>query len=135
MSTSLSKHRDAEALSAVTFDSVYDWLLDEAWRLPDLTSFMNGLCQYIEADGLPLLRASVTVGTLHPQISGYYIVKWGGEDATESNGPHGLQDMSFVTYGGQGCAHVRRSMINCSITRDSEILSTTDAHRDALWFT
>ena len=47
----------------------------------------------------------------------------------------GLQFMSFVTYGRQGCAHVRRSMINRSITWDSEILSTTDVHRDALWFT
>jgi adenylate cyclase len=61
----------------------------------DLTSFLNDLSQHIEADGLPLLRTSVTVGTLHPQISGYYVVKWRGKDATELNGPHGLQDMTL----------------------------------------
>ena len=44
---------------------------------------------------MPLLRTSVTVGTLHPQIEGYYVVKWRGKDATESNGPHGMQDMSM----------------------------------------
>ena len=95
MTTSLSRHNDAEALAAVSFESAYDWLLDEAWRLPDLTSILDGLCQRIEADGLPLLRTSMTVGTLHPQISGYYVVKWRGKDATEQNGPHGMQDMSM----------------------------------------
>ncbi len=49
MTTSLPKH--ADAVSAVAFSSVYDWLLDEAWRLTDLTSFMDGLTERIEADG------------------------------------------------------------------------------------
>ena len=120
MSTSLSKHRDAEALSAVTFDSVYDWLLDEAWRLPDLTSFMNRLCQYIEADGLPLLRASATVGTLHPQISGYYIVKWRGEDATESNGPHGLQDMSLFLQSPQRAVYEEGVSVRFALDVESQ---------------
>ena len=95
MTTSLSRRDNVEALATVSFDSVYDWLLDEAWRLPDLTSILDGLCQRIEADGLPLLRTGMTVGTLHPQISGYYVVKWRGKDATEQNGPHGMQDMSM----------------------------------------
>ena len=43
MTTSLSKREDTEAISTVAFTSVYDWLLDEAWRLTDLTSIMSGL--------------------------------------------------------------------------------------------
>ncbi len=47
----------------------------------------------------------MTVGTLHPQISGYYVIKWRNQAATEAAGPHGLQDMSMFQQSPLGAVY------------------------------
>ena len=52
-----------------TPDDLVSWILTQGRTLP-ATHFMHQLCQRLAARGLPLWRASLYAGTLHPQTRG-----------------------------------------------------------------
>jgi adenylate cyclase len=60
----------AAAPARATIDGIEDWLLGEALRLDDLLLLFEALAWRLVAAGLPLDRASLHVGTLHPQVFG-----------------------------------------------------------------
>lgn len=47
------------------------WLLDEGGRVPTLHALFEAFCWHLVAAGVPLHRASLHVGTLHPQLLGF----------------------------------------------------------------
>ncbi len=54
-----------------TLAQIADWLLGEAVSEPDLLTLFTSLTWRFVAAGLPLDRASLHVGTLHPQLLGF----------------------------------------------------------------
>lgn len=73
---SVSLHRRADGGPAVaagtaSVDDVEGWLLTDALREEDVLLFFEQLCWRLVAAGLPLDRASLHVGTLHPQLFGF----------------------------------------------------------------
>ncbi|WP_439528787.1 adenylate/guanylate cyclase domain-containing protein [Pannonibacter sp.] len=47
------------------------WLLDEGGRVPTLHALFEAFCWRLVVAGIPLHRASLHVGTLHPQLLGF----------------------------------------------------------------
>jgi adenylate cyclase len=64
--------RGAAAAPAVcTLSEIEDWLLYEAAREPDMLLLFEQFAWRMVAAGMPLDRASVHIGTLHPQLIGF----------------------------------------------------------------
>ncbi len=61
----------AAAPAATTADDIEAWLLDDALREDDMLPLAESLWWRMVAAGLPLDRASLHVGTLHPQLVGF----------------------------------------------------------------
>lgn len=73
---SVSLHRRADSGPAVAAGTasvadVESWLLTDALGEEDVLPFFEQLCWRLVAAGLPLDRASLHVGTLHPQLYGF----------------------------------------------------------------
>lgn len=62
---------DLDTLGALTHADVENWLLGEAADQDDLLALYQEFVWRLIAAGLPLHRASLHVGTLHPEIFGY----------------------------------------------------------------
>ncbi len=60
-----------EAAAGTTPDAVLDWLTTGAIGETDTLALFEGLAWRLVAAGLPLDRASLHVGTLHPQMIGF----------------------------------------------------------------
>ncbi|MBL8698627.1 MAG: adenylate/guanylate cyclase domain-containing protein [Alphaproteobacteria bacterium] len=69
------------------------WLLDDGRRHVSMAALVDELCWRLVAGGLPLARASVNVGTLHPQLIGFS-ARWTAADgrAEELTLAHGLRE-------------------------------------------
>ncbi|PWR17997.1 adenylate/guanylate cyclase domain-containing protein [Zavarzinia compransoris] len=61
-------------------EAVADWLLNDAIAAPDLLELFDGLVRRLAAAGFPLDRASLHIGTLHPQVVGM-AWNWSRDDA------------------------------------------------------
>ncbi|MEZ5667869.1 MAG: adenylate/guanylate cyclase domain-containing protein [Alphaproteobacteria bacterium] len=61
----------AAAPAATTVEDIATWLLGDALAEPDLLPLYESLVWRLVAAGLPLARASLHVGTLHPQLLGF----------------------------------------------------------------
>src|ERR1700749_975632 len=59
------------------------WLLGEGRRMPKDAEFFDVLCRRLLGAGLPIWRASLSVGTLHPQILGLNFRWWRDRRMTE----------------------------------------------------
>ena len=73
---SVSLHRringgPAVAAGTSSIADVESWLLTDALGEEDVLPFFEQLCWRLVAAGLPLDRASLHVGTLHPQLFGF----------------------------------------------------------------
>ncbi len=62
---------------------VQSWLLGEGRRLLKDAEFFDVLCRRLLGAGLPIWRASLSVGTLHPQILGLNFRWWRDRRMTE----------------------------------------------------
>ena len=62
---------DHQALAPKTLAQVEDWLLCEAVNETDLLALFQAFVVRLTAAGLPVHRANLHVGTLHPQLFGY----------------------------------------------------------------
>ncbi|MDJ1159219.1 adenylate/guanylate cyclase domain-containing protein [Chelatococcus sp. SYSU_G07232] len=61
----LARHLSPEALRASV--ALRDWLLNEARQSRDSVEILSGLCERLNAAGVPVDRASLTVETLHSE--------------------------------------------------------------------
>ena len=61
----------AAAPASCTVAELELWLLREAAREPDMVLLFESFAWRMVAAGLPLDRASVHIGTLHPQFIGF----------------------------------------------------------------
>ena len=59
------------APAQTTIDEIESWLLADAMRADDLLELFEALAWRLVAAGAPLDRASLHVGTLHPQVFGF----------------------------------------------------------------
>ncbi len=74
------------------FANLRDWLLNSAWRIPDIDGILDGFCSQIRAAGFPLIRFAAVVGTLHPQIRSYYFIWQRHGGVVEHTGTHGIEN-------------------------------------------
>jgi adenylate cyclase len=66
-----SSRGEAAAGTTSTFADLEDWLLGEAINETDMLSLTESLAWRMVAAGLPIVRATIHVGTLHPQLTGF----------------------------------------------------------------
>ncbi|MGI9437557.1 MAG: adenylate/guanylate cyclase domain-containing protein [Geminicoccaceae bacterium] len=79
--------------SASASSAIIDWLLTDARRLPSGPALLKELGQRLYAKGLPLMRASFHVRTLHPQLYGIGFFWYRGQDDIRIfEARHGLRD-------------------------------------------
>lgn len=71
--TVLRRHHRGPACAPkeTTLEATRDWLLRDGLRYEDFARLYEELVWRIIASGAPISRATVHVGTLHPQLSGY----------------------------------------------------------------
>ncbi|MFP2933526.1 adenylate/guanylate cyclase domain-containing protein [Pyxidicoccus sp. 3LG] len=77
----------------VTGPDVAAWLVSEARSLEGPTPLLDGLCQRLAAQGVPLARASIVLFTLHPLLHGRSFRWRPGQPAVAEVHPHGLQHL------------------------------------------
>lgn len=66
-----SSRGEAAAGTTSSFAHLEDWLLTDAINETDLLSLAELLAWRMVAAGLPVVRATIHVGTLHPQLTGF----------------------------------------------------------------
>lgn len=64
-------HRTADEFPPSTIADLEEWLLTDAVKAPDMLALFESFVWRLGAAGLPVDRASLHVGTLHPQVFGY----------------------------------------------------------------
>ncbi len=96
---------------------IRNWLLRDAVRDDDLTRLTESLVWRMVAAGLPVDRLTVHIGTLHPQLIGFYWL-WNRED--------GLIDELKVDQSGLNTDRYRRSPLARVITNGETFRSRTD---------
>jgi len=62
---------DRSALAARTPSEIEAWLLEDALASRDLLDFYQKFVWRMDAAGMQVVRSSLHVGTLHPQLYGY----------------------------------------------------------------
>ncbi len=90
----------ATAPQSTDLDGICAWLLGDAVRDDDLLTLLESLLWRMVAAGLPVDRATVHIGTLHPELAGFYWI-WNRDDA--------LIDELKVDLSGLDTARYRRS--------------------------
>jgi adenylate cyclase len=66
-----SNRGKAAAGTTSTFADLENWLLEEAINETDMLSLTESLAWRMVEAGLPMVRATIHVGTLHPQLTGF----------------------------------------------------------------
>ena len=88
------------------------WLLGEGRRIKSDSEFFDALCWRLIGSGLPLWRASLSVGTLHPQFFGLNFRWWRDRRMTE---------VMRVSYGVDKTADYRESPIRSVIDHGATV--------------
>ena len=74
-------------------DGPLRWLVSHGVRYPETAALMKALCARLVAEGIPLLRASWAIRTIHPQVRGAtYLWQRGGTDVMETLRLHSITD-------------------------------------------
>ncbi len=107
----------AAAPENTTFDTIEEWLLADAAGEDDLLLFVESLLWRLVAAGLPLDRASLHVGTLHPQLFGF---------AWNWNSTDGLCDEVKVAEAALQSDAYRRNPLFAVIDRGESVRGRTD---------
>jgi adenylate cyclase len=59
-----------------TLDGIHDWLFEEGCQTPSNSVLFDRLCQRLTVAGLPIWRAVVQFGTLHPLYRAHSLFWW-----------------------------------------------------------
>jgi adenylate cyclase len=84
------------------------WILSEGPHIVSEVEFFDELCWRLVGDGIPLWRANLHIGTLHPQIRGFGARWWRDRKITEEY---------RVLHGSQATEEYRRSPIRATVER------------------
>ena len=72
-------------------DKVADWLMNEALGETEVEALVEGCCERLRAAGIPIIRAFLTFGTLHPLFQAIGLT-WHREEGLKSVGfRHGVR--------------------------------------------
>src|SRR6266849_5736163 len=63
--------------------NIVDWILVESSRTMNGAALFDGLCWRLLGQGVPLWRANLSIGTLHPQIMGIGFRWWRDRGVTQ----------------------------------------------------
>lgn len=105
------------APTRATCAQIREWLLSEAVGEEDLLPLLEQLVWRMAAAGLPVDRVTVHIGTLHPQLLGFYWY-WDRID--------GMVDELKVDQGGFGLDRYRRSPLAVVIRKGETFRARTD---------
>jgi adenylate cyclase len=76
----------------ITDGNLVDWILAEETRLKDGVVLFDELCWRLLGGGVPIWRANLSIGTIHPQIIGVGYRWWRDGNATEEfRVKHGIE--------------------------------------------
>ncbi|MCL6414822.1 adenylate/guanylate cyclase domain-containing protein [Aestuariirhabdus sp. Z084] len=106
------------------------WMLNEAWRLPDAQSLTKALVERLLSLGVPLYRVRITLRLLHPQITGFSFT-WvkGDDEITVYNPPHEMlhsetyRDSPYWAIFEEGAGAIRRRLSGPDAQLDYPLLS------------
>lgn len=74
-------------------DGSLRWLVSHGARYPETAALMKVLCNRLVEEGVPLLRASWAIRTIHPQVRGAtYLWRRGAADVLETLRLHSITD-------------------------------------------
>ncbi len=116
---------EASAGTTSSVSDLEDWLLGDAINETDMLSLTESLAWRMVAAGLPVVRATIHVGTLHPQLTGFGWI-WSKLD--------GLCDEIVIkAMSAQSEAYMRSPLRPAIEDGQSLFLDVTDAETQALY--
>ena len=91
------------------------WILCEGPRIDSEVEFFNELCWRLLGDGIPLWRANLHIGTLHPQTRGFGLRWWRERKVIEEyrvpgDWSRGIDSAQTVKLAGTITERLRREM-------------------------
>jgi len=114
-------------------DADAEWLILEAWHLPDTQTLLAALCRRLYARGMPIWRVVMSARAMHPQLFGRTITWDRGCDCTiERERFHGIESTpeyleSPVRAIYEGAGALRRRLEGDDATLDFPILKELKA--------
>lgn len=120
-----SNNGRSTAPATTTCSEIREWLLADALGEEDLLPLLEALVWRLAAAGLPVDRVTVHVGTLHPQLLGFYW-HWDRSD--------GMVDELKVDQAGFGLDRYRRSPLAVVIRKGGSFRARTDDRKMAARF-
>jgi adenylate cyclase len=118
-------------------DGIRNWILSEGRLIPGTAEFLEELGQALNRAGIPLLRSTLHIRTLHPQLLAVMYVWRRGERGSQIDREHGieitaayLQSPIRVIYEGAGA--LRRRLegpdedLDFPVLREVKALGATD---------
>ncbi|MCY1018069.1 adenylate/guanylate cyclase domain-containing protein [Pyxidicoccus sp. MSG2] len=93
MTANAGDSRMMRGQQTVTGPDVAGWLVSEARSVESPAVLLEGLCQRLLAQGVPLARASISLFTLHPLLHARSHRWRPGQRASTDMHPHGLQHL------------------------------------------
>ncbi|MCH7892403.1 MAG: hypothetical protein IH921_12955, partial [Gemmatimonadetes bacterium] len=76
------------AVNAMTPEQTHEisqWIVSEGLNGTDEARLLQGVCERLEASGVPLLRVNISQPTLHPIIGGHLFIWRRGESAEQED--------------------------------------------------
>jgi adenylate cyclase len=127
----------AEPRQPPRIDAIREWILEEGRLIPSTAEFLEELGDALNRAGIPLLRATLHVRTLHPQLLATMWVWRRGERGSQIDREHGieitaayLQSPIRVVYEGAGAVRRRlegpQEEFDFPVLREIKALGATD---------
>jgi adenylate cyclase len=118
-------------------DAIREWILEEGRLIPSTAEFLEELGESLNRAGIPLLRATLHIRTLHPQLLATMWVWRRGERGSQIDREHGieitaayLQSPIRVVYEGAGAVRRRlegpQEEFDFPVLREIKALGATD---------
>ena len=135
MATSIRLDAPDKPYQALAWASNADaeWLILDAWHLPDTQTLLGELCRRLHAHGMPIWRVVLSARAMHPQLFGRTITWERGCDCTTErerfhgieSTPEYLESPVRVIYEGAGA--LRRRLEGADAVLDFPILAELKA--------
>jgi adenylate cyclase len=69
-------------------DPIAEWLIDNALSIHSLSELLEGVCDRLAADGLPVIRGNISLTIIDPVSRARYCTWWRGQGARDIAIPH-----------------------------------------------
>lgn len=76
------------AVEPIRMDPIAEWLIDNALSIHSLAELLEGVCERLSAEGLPVIRGNISLTIIDPVSRARYCTWWRGKGVQDIAVPH-----------------------------------------------